>query len=98
MLSQTPLSFTERHIFKTGPTLNELELLLQYTSLDNLISKRSRKYKELNLKEQTLTEKEWLHLLAKEPGLLRRPILFDGKAVHIGYDKEAILEYLANVP
>ena len=44
-----------------------------------LISTRGRKYKELGLAGQRLSDDEWYRLIEKEPRLLRRPILWDGQ-------------------
>ncbi len=54
-----------------------------------LVSTRGRKYKELGLGGSTLNEQEWFALLVKEPRLLRRPILWNGHTVIVGWDRDA---------
>lgn len=53
------------------------------------ISTRGRKYRELGLADQTLSEEEWFALIDKEPWLLRRPILWNGETVIVGWDAKA---------
>lgn len=55
-----------------------------------LLSRRSIRAKELGLEGQTLAPEELLDLLAKEPRLLKRPILTDGHHVVVGYDQKGL--------
>lgn len=88
MLANTDVQVQERLYFKQKPTVQEvLELaaLLPGGARD-ILSTRSRKYKELGLAGQELSDEALIQLLADEPGLWRRPIVIrDGKAV-VGYD------------
>ncbi len=55
---------------------------------ENLFSRRSNKYRELGLKDKTLSETEMLDLMADEYTFLKRPILVvDGKAVAGYFEK-----------
>ena len=56
---------------------------------ENLFSRRSVKYRELGLKDKTLSENEMLDLMADEYTFLKRPILVIGdKAVAGFFEKE----------
>jgi len=79
---------TERLYFKQKPTIDEVRELaaLLPGGARDILSTRSRKYKELGLAQQCLTDEELIALLAQEPGLWRRPIVIrNGKAV-VGFD------------
>lgn len=51
-----------------------------------LLSTRSRRYKELGLAEKELSPEELIDLLVAEPGLWRRPVVVKGDRVVVGYD------------
>ena len=56
---------------------------------ENLFSRRSTKYRELGLKDKTLSENELLDLMAGEYTFLKRPILVaGGKAIAGFFEKE----------
>lgn len=60
----------------------------------DLVSAKSARYKELGLADQQLSDQEWLELLAHEPKLLRRPLLFDDVKLVIGYDERKLASFL----
>ena len=51
---------------------------------DDLLSRRSIRFRELGLSGRTFTEEELLDLLAAEPTLLRRPIFVSDERVVVG--------------
>jgi arsenate reductase-like glutaredoxin family protein len=88
LLGDKGVPVQERLYFKQKPTVEEVRALaakLPHGPWD-ILSTRSRKYKELGLAERELTEEELIKLLAAEPGLWRRPIVIRGDDVVIGYD------------
>lgn len=54
------------------------------------LSSRSIRFRELGLAEREFAEEELLDLLAKEPHLLRRPIIHNSRSVVVGYDRLAL--------
>jgi arsenate reductase/regulatory protein spx len=54
-----------------------------------LLSTRTTQYKALGLDRRQVSEAELVELMAKEPRLLRRPLLAAGDSVVVGYDREA---------
>lgn len=96
MLGGTGAEVEYRHYFKDKPGEAEIrELAAQLPGgVRDLVSTRSVKYRELGLADQQLTDDEWVALLAREPGLWRRPVTVKGDQVVIGYDPKA-LETLA---
>jgi arsenate reductase len=56
---------------------------------ENLFSRRSTKYRELGLRDKTLSEVEMLDLMASDYTFLKRPILTaDGEAIAGFFEKE----------
>ena len=78
------------HIYDDPPPREVLERIAASLpgGVEELVSKRSRRYKELGLEGRTLTREEWLRLIEEEPRLLRRPILWDGKHAIVGFSRE----------
>lgn len=88
MLATKPVSVTERRFFKEKPTPDEVRWLAARLpgGVRDLLSTRSRRYKELGLAERDLSDEELVELLAREPGLWRRPVVVRGDQVVVGYD------------
>ncbi len=97
MLGESGVDVNERQYFKQKATEEEVRAIaaLLPGGVHDMISTRSRKYKELGLAEKDLSEEELVRLLAEEPGLWRRPIVIkDGQAV-IGFDQERLKALLS---
>lgn len=94
MLSQTTAHVTERRYFTDRPTRAELEGLARLLpgGARDLLSTRSSRLKALGLRPEALGDEEILDLLAREPKLLRRPILTDGRRIIVGLDRKAIAD------
>ncbi|MDF2631075.1 MAG: hypothetical protein K0R39_4906 [Symbiobacteriaceae bacterium] len=88
MLGETDAQVTERQYFKQTPSADEIRALaaLLPGGVRDILSTRSRRYKELELAEKSLTDAELVDLLAAEPGLWRRPIVVRGNQVVVGFD------------
>jgi arsenate reductase len=73
----------------------EIERLAQLLGgAENLFSRRSVKYRELGLKDKTLSENEMLDLMADEYTFLKRPILVAGDAAIAGFFEKEYDEFL----
>jgi Spx/MgsR family transcriptional regulator len=92
LLGEMGIPYQERLFFKQQPTTAEVEAIGRRlpNGVTDLLSTRSRRYKELNLAERDLTEVETIALLAAEPGLWRRPVIMTAKGVQVGYNADAI--------
>lgn len=91
-LTQNGVSYKERHIFRETPTAEEIREILSLTTegLDEILATRSQTFKSLNLDVDSMPLSEVIDLLVKEPKLLRRPILCDGKKLVVGYNPESL--------
>jgi arsenate reductase-like glutaredoxin family protein len=96
LLDSKPVRVAERRYFKEKPTLEEVRWLAARLpgGARDLLSTRSRRYKELGLAERDLSEDELIALLAAEPGLWRRPVVVRGDRVVVGYDAPSLEELL----
>ena len=66
------------------------------SSYNDLINKRSRKYRELDLNSKNFSEEQLKEILLHEYTLLKRPIFIDGDQVFIGNSsntQSAVLDY-----
>lgn len=92
MLGELGAEIELRRYFNEKPTPEEIRSLaaLLPGGVQDLVSTRSVRYKALALANQSLTEEQWVQLLAQEPGLWRRPIAVRGNQVVIGFDANAL--------
>ncbi|ANZ61740.1 transcriptional regulator Spx [Secundilactobacillus paracollinoides] len=95
-LQDNDVAFTEQNIFVQAPSVQQIKWILSLTEngTEEIISKRSKGYKTLNLDMDTLSIHELITLITKYPGLLRRPILFDNKRLQVGYNDDEIRRFL----
>lgn len=94
-LAEQGISYEERHLYKNPPSVDELMAIIKKTNngTEEILSTRSQFYKDLDVDVEDLKVSELLELLAKEPKLLKRPILTDGDNIVIGYNKNALEQY-----
>ena len=92
MLAEHGIEFERRDYFKEPFTVDELRGLFDEIGMrpSELLSKRSKAYKELGLADREVTDAELLELIPENPTLLRRPILVRDGQVVVGFNKEKI--------
>ena len=92
VLGAQDLEITERQYFKQKPTVDEVRAIaaLLPNGARQMLSTRSRRFKELALEGKELSENELIKLLAQEPGLWRRPIVITGGKAVVGFDAQAL--------
>jgi Spx/MgsR family transcriptional regulator len=97
LLGRADATVQERLFFKQKPTAEEVRALAARLpgGARDILSTRSRKYKELGLAGQELSDEALIELLAQEPGLWRRPIVIRGDQVVVGYDQKGLEELLS---
>ncbi|MDH5398953.1 MAG: hypothetical protein OEX02_12455 [Cyclobacteriaceae bacterium] len=83
--------FIKREIKSSPITPAELDEMKKFSgSYVALFSKRSRKYKELALKDKILSEQDTRELILKEYTFLKRPVFIIDQAIFIGNEKKTI--------
>ena len=85
-LDRLKANVNKRDIFKDPLSESEIKKILKLTGLSakEILRKRDKMYKELNLDNTNKTEQQLIKLMAKHPGLLRRPIIISKKKVFVG--------------
>lgn len=90
------ISYSERNIFLEPLSIDEIKQILQMTEdgTEEIISKRSKAYQELDIHIEEMPLQELLDLVQKHPSLLRRPIIMDEKRLQVGYNEDEIRRFL----
>ncbi len=90
------ISYSERNIFSEPLSIDEIKQILKMTEdgTEEIISKRSKAYQELDINIGEMPLQELLDLVQKHPGLLRRPIIMDEKRLQVGYNEDEIRRFL----
>ena len=92
MLSRRRVAFTTRDLIKQPLSVDEIRALaaLHPDGVRGLLSTRSTQLKALGLHRKPVSDGELVALMAKEPRLLRRPLVVDGRRLVVGFDREAL--------
>jgi arsenate reductase len=72
----------------TATQLGEMKKLAG--SYEALFSRRALKYKELGLKDKTLTEEDYRHYILEEYTFLKRPVTIIDNKIFIGSEKKTV--------
>ena len=77
---------------KTAPlTVKQLDEVYALTkSYEVLFSRRAKKYKQMDLKNQELTEKDFRQLILDEYTFLKRPVIINDSEVYVGNKKKRV--------
>ncbi len=81
---------------KTPPTKAELADMLDKLGLpaEQIVRKGEAIFKELGLKDKTLSNDEWIELMVANPKLIERPIVINGNKAAIGRPIENVIDIL----
>jgi len=77
---------------KTAPiTVKQLDEVYALTkSYEVLFSRRAKKYKQMDLKNQELAEKDFRQLILDEYTFLKRPVIINDSEVYVGNKKKRV--------
>jgi Spx/MgsR family transcriptional regulator len=92
LLLELKVDFTSRDLDKQRLTESELDQLIGNRDYKNFLNTRNELYRTRNMAEHPPTRSEALKLMAKEPNLIRRPLLISGSQIIIGFDEAAYRE------
>jgi regulatory protein spx len=95
-LEEHGIEYTERNILTEPLNVDEIKSILRLTEdgTEEIISKNSNTYKELNVDIDSLPLKQLYQLIMENPKMLRRPIMLDEKRIQVGYNDEEIRSFL----
>jgi Spx/MgsR family transcriptional regulator len=82
--------FDFRDLTKERLSAAELEKLIGRRDHTEFLNTRNELYRRGNMKEEPPTRKAAICLMAKEPNLIRRPVIVCGGRVVLGFDKDEI--------
>lgn len=83
--------FEKQDIKTTNITSEQIEKMKELAgSYESLFSRRARKYKELNLKDQTLEEDDYKRLILEEYTFLKRPVFLVDDEIFVGNSKKTV--------
>jgi Spx/MgsR family transcriptional regulator len=89
LLQELKLDFTSRDLDKEKLSESELDRLIGQRDYKDFLNPRNELYRTRNMGEHTPTRPEALKLMAKEPNLIRRPLLISGSQIIIGFHEAA---------
>jgi arsenate reductase (glutaredoxin) len=79
-----------RDLAKERLSSSELEKLIGKRDYTQFLNSRNEVYRKENMKEEPPTRKKAIRLMAKEPNLIRRPVIVAGGRVVVGFDEDGI--------
>lgn len=86
-----PSDFTLQDIKSEAITSTQLEEMRALTdSYESLFSKRARLYKELGLKEKSLTDDDYKNYILEHYTFLKRPVILYNGQIFIGNSKKVV--------
>lgn len=88
-LKDNDLEYINNNIAESPPTKDVLQKMFEVSGLElkKFFNTSGMKYRELGLKDKlsTMSEDEQLSLLASDGMLIKRPVVFDGKKLTLGF-------------
>ena len=66
-------------------------------SYEALFSKRAKLYKEMDLKNQNLNERDYKHYILEHYTFLSRPVIINGSDIYIGNSKKVLEAAKGNI-
>ena len=81
---------------KDPPTAEKLDAVLRMLAMEprDLMRRREKEYRDLGLKDESLSRDRLLTAMVEHPRLIERPIAISGKRAVLGRPTEAVLELI----
>lgn len=67
----------------------EIDALIGERDYKKFLNTRNELYRAKKMKDKPPTRAEAIRLMAKEPNLIRRPVVIHGQEIVLGYDEDA---------
>ncbi|MCC5895138.1 MAG: transcriptional regulator Spx [Alkalibacterium sp.] len=95
-LEEYEIPYNEKNMAHEPLEINEIKAIMRLTEdgTEDIISKRSKVFKELNLDLDDLSMKELFEIIQNNPTLIRRPIILDDRRLQIGYNEDEIRQFV----
>jgi arsenate reductase len=91
-LLEEEVPFDSRDLDKQRLTEAELDRLIGERDYKEFLNTRNELFRKKNMKEHPPSRAEAIKLMAKEPNLIRRPLLVRGGKIIFGFDEDAYRE------
>jgi arsenate reductase len=88
-LLEEKITFDSRDLGNKPLTEAELDELIGERDYKEFLNSRNELYRKRKMKEHPPSRTEAIKLMAKEPNLIRRPLLVRGSRIIFGFDKAA---------
>jgi Spx/MgsR family transcriptional regulator len=82
-----------RDLVKDRLSSSELERLIGNHDHQDFLNPRSELFRKKNMKDKPPSRREAIGLMAKNPDLIRRPVIVAGGRVVIGYDENGMIRF-----
>lgn len=97
-LEENGVEFESIDMVKQPPSAGILAEMVDRSgkNVDEFFNKRGKRFKELELKERLdeMAEEEKVELLSTDGMLIRRPLLYDGSSVVLGFKEEEYKQFV----
>ena len=94
MRNDLGVELDERDYAKAPLSAAELKTLFAGRNPRDFLNPRSPAFKAMSLAGKSLTAEQALALMAKDPNLIKRPIIVAGKEIIAGFDRDRLREAL----
>jgi arsenate reductase len=82
-----------RDLVKDRLNASELEKLIGKHDHQDFLNPRSETFRKKKMKDKPPSRREAIGLMAKNPDLIRRPVIVAGGRVVIGYDENGMIRF-----
>ena len=86
------VAFESRDLDKQRLSEAELDELIGDRDYKEFLNPRNELFRKRKMKEHPPSRSEAIKLMAKEPNLIRRPLVVRGKEIILGFDEDAYRE------
>lgn len=97
LIEESGCAFEQRLYLQEPPSVKEIQSVLKQLGLNarDILRKSEEAYKNLGLKDTTISEKALIQFMQSHPQLIERPIVIKGNKAVIGRPPESV-EVLLN--
>lgn len=86
---EAKIEFTSRDLVKQRLSEEELGALIGKRDYKEFLNTRNELYRKRNMKEHPPARAGAIKLMAREPNLIRRPLVIRGSQIVFGFDEDA---------